>query len=102
MDDSVAPKSRFLPQGLQNLKESPARLDAARKSLLAADVKMKDFYTVTGRYDMIAICEAHEDGSLARAPLLVVSKGSITSETCHAFTEQEYRQSISVDSPKQR
>ena len=29
-----------------------------RKSFLAADVKMKDSYMVTSRYDMIAICEA--------------------------------------------
>ena len=61
MEDSVAPKSRFLPQGLQNLKE-PDRLDAARKSFLAADVKMKDSYMVTSRYDMIAICEAPGGG----------------------------------------
>ena len=62
MEDSVAPKSRFLPQGLQTLKE-PDRLDAACKSFLAADVKMKDSYMVTSRYDMIAICEAPEEGS---------------------------------------
>ena len=55
---------------------------------------------VTSRYDMIAICEAPEEGSLARALLSVTSKGGITSETCRAFMEQEHRQSISVDSPK--
>ena len=93
MEDSVAPKSRFRPQGLQNLKE-PDRLDATRKSFLAADVKMKDSYMVTSRYDMIAICEAPEEGSLARALPSVTWKGSSTLETCRAFTEQEYRQSI--------
>jgi uncharacterized protein with GYD domain len=56
--------------------------------------KMKDFYMVTGRYDMIAICDAPDEGALARALLSVTSKGSITSETCRAFTEQEYRQII--------
>ena len=49
---------------------------------------------VTSRYDMIAICEAPEEGSLARALLSVTSKEGIRSETCRAFTEQEYRQSI--------
>ena len=49
------------------ISKSPARLDAARKSFLAADGKMKDSYMVTSRYDMIAICEAPEEGSLARA-----------------------------------
>jgi uncharacterized protein with GYD domain len=73
---------KWTPQGLQNLKESPSQFEAA-------GVKMKDFYMVTGRYDMIAICEAPDEGSVARALLSVTPKGSITSETCRAFTEQD-------------
>lgn len=49
---------------------------------------------VTSRYDMIAICEAPEEGSLARALPSVTSKRSSTLETCRGFTEQEYRLSI--------
>ena len=41
---------KWTPQGLQKIRESPSRLDAARKSFEAAGVKMKDFYMVTGRY----------------------------------------------------
>ena len=85
---------KWTPQGLQSLKESPSRLDAARQSFQAAGVEMKDFYMVTGRYDMVAICEAPDEGTLARALLSVTSKGNITSETCRAFTEQEYRQIV--------
>lgn len=85
---------KWTPHGLQTLKESPSRLDAARKSFEAAGVEMKEFYMVTGRYDMIAICEAPNEGSLARALLSVTSKGAMTSETCRAFTEQEYRQIV--------
>lgn len=85
---------KWTPQGLQNVKESPSRLDSARKSFETAGVKMKDFYMVTGHYDMVAICEAPDEGAVARALLSVTSKGSITSETCRAFTEQEYRQII--------
>jgi uncharacterized protein with GYD domain len=85
---------KWTPQGLQSLKESPSRLDAARQSFQAAGVQMKDFYMVTGRYDMVAICEAADEGTLARALLSVTSKGNITSETCRAFKEQEYRQII--------
>ena len=85
---------KWTQQGLQNLKESPSRLDAARKSFVSAGVTMKDFYMVTGHYDMVAICEAPDEGVLARALLSVTSKGGITSETCRAFTEEEYRQII--------
>ncbi len=86
---------KWTPQGLQNVKESPSRLDAARKSFEGTDVKLKEFYMVTGRYDMVAICEAPDEGLLARALLSLTSKGGVTSETCRAFTEQEYRQIIS-------
>jgi uncharacterized protein with GYD domain len=85
---------KWTPQGLQDVKESPSRLDAARKSLESVGVKMKDFYMVTGRYDMIAICDAPDEGAVARALLSVTSRAGITSETCRAFTEEEYRQII--------
>jgi uncharacterized protein with GYD domain len=86
---------KWTPQGLQNLKASPSRLDAARKSLESAGVTMKDIYMVTGRYDLVAIGEAPDEGVMARVLLSITSKGDFTSETCRAFTEQEYRQIIS-------
>lgn len=85
---------KWTSQGLQSLKESPARLDAARKTFEAAGVKMKDFYMVTGRYDMVAICDAPDEGAVAKALLSITSSGNLTSETIRAFTEQEYRQII--------
>jgi uncharacterized protein with GYD domain len=85
---------KWTPQGLQNLKASPSRLDAARKSLERAGVTMKEFYMVTGRYDMVAIGEAPDEGVMARALLSITSKGDFTPETCRAFTEQEYRHII--------
>jgi uncharacterized protein with GYD domain len=84
----------WTPQGLKEVKQSPSRLDAARKGFQAAGVTMKSFYMVTGRYDMIAIVEAPDDTTLAEAILTAASQGSIVSETCRAFTEDEYRQII--------
>jgi uncharacterized protein with GYD domain len=85
---------KWTSQGAQNVKQSPARLDAARKGFEAVGVQMKDFYMVTGRYDMVAIIEAPDDIALAKALLATASQGSITTETCRAFTEDEYRQII--------
>jgi uncharacterized protein with GYD domain len=86
---------KWTPQGRQNIKESPSRLDAARKGFEAAGVKLKDFYMVTGQYDMVTIVEAPDDIALAKAILSSTSQGSITSETCRAFTEDEYRRIMS-------
>jgi uncharacterized protein with GYD domain len=86
---------KWTPQGVQDLKQSPSRLDAARKGFTSAGVTMKDFYMVTGHHDMIAIIEAPDDAALAKALLTTMSQGSVTTETCRAFTEDEYRQIIS-------
>jgi len=85
---------KWTPQGLQNIKQSPSRLDAARKGFEAAGAKMKDFFMVTGQYDMVAVIDAPDDTAVAKAMLAATSLGSITSQTCRAFTEDEYRKII--------
>jgi|SRR4051794_11540008 len=85
---------KWTQQGLQNVKQSPSRLDAARKGFEAAGVKIKDFFMVTGKYDMIIVLDAPDDTSLAKGILTASSTGSITSETCRAFSEAEYREII--------
>jgi uncharacterized protein with GYD domain len=54
----------------------------------------KDLYMTTGQYDMVAILEAPDDVTLAKAMLNSAPHGSITTETCRAFTEDEYRKII--------
>ena len=49
---------------------------------------------VMGQHDMIAILEAPDDAAIAKAILATASQGRVTSETCRAFTESEYRQII--------
>jgi uncharacterized protein with GYD domain len=86
--------SKWTPQGLENLKQSPNRLDAARKAYESAGMKLSQFWMVTGQYDMIAILEAPDDLAAAKAILTSISQGSFTTETCRAFTEDEYRKII--------
>jgi uncharacterized protein with GYD domain len=82
---------RWTSEGAKNIKESPARLDAARKAFQAVGATLKDFYMVTGRYDMVIISEAPDDVTLAKATLSVASHGNVQTETLRAFTEKEYR-----------
>jgi len=86
--------SKWTAQGLQNIRQSPTRLEAGRKAYEAAGMKMTDFYMTTGRYDMVAIVEAPDDVTLAKAILVSAAQGNFTTETCRAFTEFEYRQII--------
>jgi uncharacterized protein with GYD domain len=82
---------RWTSQGSKNIKDSPSRLDAARKAFQAVGVTLKDFYMVTGRYDMVIISEAPDDVALAKATLAVTSHGNVQTETLRAFSEKEYR-----------
>jgi uncharacterized protein with GYD domain len=82
---------RWTAQGAASLKDSPSRLDAAKKAFADAGVKLVGFYMTTGTHDMVIITEAPSDDVLAKAMLSTISKGSITTQTSRAFTEDEYR-----------
>ena len=73
------------------MKESPARLDAAKKVFAKDGVKILNFYMVTGSHDMVIVSEAPNDEVMAKAMLATISKGGITTQTMRAFTEDEYR-----------
>lgn len=81
-------------QGIQNIKDSPKRLDSAKKAFRAAEAKLKEFYMAMGRYDMVVVAEAPDDETIARVVLMLGSAGNVRTETLKAFTEAEYRKII--------
>ena len=82
---------RWTLQGAQTIKESPTRLEAAKKSFAVNGVKLLNFYMTTGSHDMVIICEAPNDEAMAKSMLSTISSGNITTQTSRAFTEDEYR-----------
>jgi uncharacterized protein with GYD domain len=86
---------RWTDAGITKVKESPSRLDAAKKAIEASGGKLKHFYLLMGQYDMAIVVEAADDATLARVNLALGAKGSVRSETCRAFTEEEYREIVS-------
>ena len=87
---------RFTQQGIQNIKESPNRIEAARKAFEARGGRLKDVCAVTGQYDMIGIIEAPDDETAATMGLALGSQGNVRSETMRAFNVDEYRRIISA------
>ena len=85
---------RFTQQGVQNIKESPARLDSAKKGFEAMGAKVLAFYLVMGQYDAVLVAEAPDDETVAKLALSTGSLGAIRTETFRAFTEDEYRKLI--------
>jgi uncharacterized protein with GYD domain len=82
---------RWTTQGAQNIKESPTRLEAAKKGFAAEGVKILQFFMTMGTHDFLIISEAPNEEVLAKAMLTQLSKGSLTTQTSRAFTEDEYR-----------
>lgn len=82
---------KWTGQGIENVKDSPARLDAGRKAFKKIGVKIKDSYLTMGRYDLVCLIEAPDDESFATAMLSLGSQGNIQTETLKAFSEAQYR-----------
>ena len=49
--------------GIKAAKDSPRRLDAAKKLLTDMGGEMKQFYMVMGEFDFVGICEAPSSAS---------------------------------------
>jgi uncharacterized protein with GYD domain len=81
-------------QGIQNVKESPARLDQAREAIKSAGGELHAFYLTMGQYDAVAISEVPSDEGYAGILLAIGSAGAVRTETLRAFPEEDYRKIV--------
>lgn len=82
---------RFTQQGITNIKDSPARIEAARNAAQQAGGKVKAVYVTMGRFDLVAIAEWPSDEAGAAFLLKQGAEGNVTTETLRAFTEDEFK-----------
>ncbi len=86
--------ANWTDQGIQNVKGSPGRLDAARATARQFGAEITDFYMTMGAYDMVVTVEAPSDDVIAKFVLALGSVGNVRSTTLKAFSESEYREII--------
>ena len=86
--------ANWTDQGVQHVKDSPRRLDLAKKALKEMDGEFKSFFLTMGDYDMIAVYEAPDDAVAARFNLQLGMLGNIRTRTLKAFPETAYREII--------
>ena len=86
----------YTQKGIENIKESPARLDKVKAAMKAAGGKFKAFYLTLGHYDMVVVSEAPNDEAYATTMLAIGAAGAVRSETLKAFTEEEYKKIIAA------
>src|SRR5574341_2045348 len=88
--------SKYTQQGVQKIKEGPARIEAARKAGRGMGVELKAWYLAMGRYDIVTIWEAANDEAMAKLALAIGSLGNVSTETLRAFTEDEFKKLVAA------
>ena len=77
-------------QGIKNVKEAPARIQANIKAAEAAGGKVLGVYLTMGKYDLVAISEAPNDEAIAANLLTQGMQGNVRSMTLKAFTTDQF------------
>ena len=86
--------ANWTDQGAQKVKDSPRRLDTAKKALEDMGGKFTAVYMTLGEYDLIAVYDAPDDAVVARFTLVLGSLGTVRTKTLKAFPEAAYREII--------
>ncbi|MBR1143352.1 GYD domain-containing protein [Bradyrhizobium sp. AUGA SZCCT0431] len=86
--------ANWTEQGILKVKDSPSRLDAAKKALKDMSGEFKLFFLTMGDFDIVAIYEAPDDAVAARFSLQLGMQGNIRTRTLKAFPETAYREII--------
>ena len=79
-------------QGARAIRESPRRLDAAKRQLEEMGGRFVGFWMTMGEHDMVLIYETPDDAVAARFTLTLGSLGSVRTRTMKAFPEAAYRE----------
>jgi uncharacterized protein with GYD domain len=86
--------ANWTDRGAQQVKESPKRVDLARKALSEMGGDFKTLYMTLGDYDLVFVYEAPDDAVAARFMLLLGQLGTVRTRTLKAFPEAAYREII--------
>lgn len=86
--------ANWTDRGAQQVKESPQRVDLARKELTEMGGEFRALYMTLGDYDLVLIYEAPDDAVAARFMLLLGQQGTVRTRTMKAFPEAAFREII--------
>lgn len=85
---------KYTAQGIAKIKESPARIDAARKAFRDAGGELKHWMLLIGQYDAMAMVDMPDDMALAKVLLRIAAQGNVQTETLRAFSEEEFKKIV--------
>lgn len=86
----------FTPKGVENIQESPARVEAAKKTIRDMGGAVRSFYGILGsEFDTIFVIEAPDEEVVGAMVLAIEKLGNVRTRTHRLFSEEEYAKIIS-------
>ena len=86
---AVLHPSKLHRSGINNLKDSPARIAAAGQAMESAGGTLISYHLTLGHYDAIVVSEAPSGALYTSVVLILAAQGNIRTTTIKAFTEEE-------------
>ena len=83
--------ANYTKQGIKNIKDSPGRIEEARKAVEDAGGKWLGWYLTMGRYDFVVMAQAPNAEAVAALMLATGAQGNVSTETLRAFPEDEFK-----------
>ncbi len=80
---------KYTREGIEKIKESPKRLEAARQVTKSVGGEIKEFYYTMGRYDFVALVEAPSVEAAMQSLFAVGSVGAVKTETLAAIPAEK-------------
>ncbi len=84
---------KYTPQGLANIKDSPERIKQAKAAAEKMGIRVIGVWVTMGEYDLISIGEGPDEAA-ATFSLALSKLGNVTTQTMHAFSEDEFAQIV--------
>jgi len=81
----------FTEQGIRNVRETTTRADAFRDMAKKLGVATREIYWTLGQYDVVALVDAPDEGSVTALALALGSGGNVRTQVMRAFTQNEMK-----------
>lgn len=86
------------PDGWATIREKPERIRAVTKEVESLGLRVIAQYALMGQYDFVNIIDAPDEATMARAAVMLASRGTMRSTTMQALTVDELIAALEQDS----
>jgi uncharacterized protein with GYD domain len=86
---------KWTEQGIKNVRDAPARMEAGKKAAEALGAKIIASYFTSGEYDAVTISEWPSEEAGLAALFTQAMQGNVRSTTMRAFSAAEITQVLS-------